>query len=403
MKQQTKKDKDPFYFDFPFKQIAPAPPVWRDQARLMVLHRDSGKIEHRFFKDILDYFGKGDLFVLNNTKVIPSVLKVRADLGIRIVLLRELSRNDRIWDALAIVAGGKDREIYEGAELGFELDPPLKATVRDKSRVNPQFLRLKFDFDGDEKEFRDTLFGLGMPYIPQWVKPKTTSEDRENYQTVFAKVEGAISAPGAGLHFSQQLLYRMVLKDIGKAFITLHQGIGHFRTIPKVRKGDGDCSSSEEYGEETQSQIADEKEQAPSFDKKRLSWASDPVDKWVWREAERLSVSEEAAAAINSARRAGKKVVAVGASVIRGLETATTVDKEVRAYEGWAEKFIHPTFPAYRFSIPDAIISNFHIPQSPSLMCVAAYGGCPRVMDAYDVALKEKYKFGPYGDAMLIL
>ena len=344
-----------FNFELPQDRIAQQPTRWRDEARLMVLHKDSGEIEHRLFKDIIDYFGKGDIFVLNDTKVFPARLygkkeKTGADIMVR--LLRELNREQRLWDVIVDPA----RKIRIGNKLYFGEDESLVAEVIDNTTSRGRTLR--FLFDGSYEDFKEALFGLGEPYVPEWVKEKTTPEDVENYQTIFAAHEGAVSAPAAGLHFSRELFNRMILKDIDKTFITVHMGIGHFRTVD-----------------------------VEDLSKHRM-------------DSERLIISEEAAAAINKAKRAGKKVVAIGATVMRGLETYVTTTHEVNAFDGWTNKFI---FPPYQYSVPDAIVSNFHLPQSTMLMSVAAFGGYKGVMAAYEEALKEGYRFGPYGDALLIV
>ena len=217
---------------------------------------------------------------------------------------------------------------------------------------------LRFLYDGPYEEFKKTLFSLGETPVPQWVKERPTPEDAENYQTIFATHEGAVSAPAASLHFSRELLNRMVLKDIDKTFITVHMGNGHFRKVD-----------------------------VEDLSKHRM-------------DSERLIIPEEAAAIINKAKRSGKKVCAIGATVMRGLETYVTTTHEVNAFDGWTNKFI---FPPYDYSVPDAIVSNFHLPQSTMLMSVAAFGGYKPVMAAYEEALKEGYKFGPYGDALLIV
>ena len=248
------------------------------------------------------------------------------------------------------------RKIRIGNKLYFGEDESLVAEVIDNTTSRGRTLR--FLFDGTYEDFKETLFGLGEPYVPEWVKEKTTPEDVENYQTIFAANEGAVSAPAAGLHFSRELFNRMILKDIEKTFITVHMGIGHFRTVD-----------------------------VEDLSKHRM-------------DSERLIISPEAAAAINKAKRGGKKVVAIGATVMRGLETYVTTTHEVNAYDGWTNKFI---FPPYQYSVPDAIVSNFHLPQSTMLMSVAAFGGYKGVMAAYEEALKEGYRFGPYGDALLIV
>ena len=344
-----------FNFELPADRIAREPARWRDEARLMVLHKDSGEIEHCLFKDIINYFGKGDIFVLNDTKVFPARLygkKEKTGADIMVLLLRELNREQRLWDVIVDPA----RKIRIGNKLYFGEDESLVAEVIDNTTSRGRTLR--FLFDGPYEDFKEALFALGEPFVPDWVKDKVTPEDTENYQTIFAKHEGAVSAPAAGLHFSRELFNRMILKDIEKTFITVHMGIGHFRTVD-----------------------------VEDLSKHRM-------------DSERLIISEEASAAINKVKRAHGKVVAIGATVMRGLETYVTTTHEVNPFDGWTNKFI---FPPYQYSVPDAIVSNFHLPQSTMLMSVAAFGGYKNVMAAYDEALKEGYRFGPYGDALLIL
>ena len=344
-----------FNFDLSKDRIAQEPPRWRDEARLMVLHKDSGELEHRQFKDIIDYFGKGDTFVLNDTKVFPARLygkKEKTGADIMVLLLRELNREQRLWDVIVDPA----RKIRIGNKLYFGEDESLVAEVIDNTTSRGRTLR--FLFDGSYEDFKEALFALGEPYVPEWVKEKVTPEDSENYQTIFAVKEGAVSAPAAGLHFSRELFNRMILKDIEKTFITVHMGIGQFRTVD-----------------------------VEDLSKHRM-------------DSERLIITQEAADVINKAKRTGKKVVAVGTTVMRGLETYVTTTHEVNAFDGWTNKFI---FPPYQYAVPDAIVSNFHLPQSTMLMCVAAFGGYKGVMHAYEVALEEGYKFGPYGDALLIV
>ena len=344
-----------FNFDLPADRIAQEPPRWRDEARLMVLHKDTGVIEHRIFKDIIDYFGKGDTFVLNDTKVFPARLygkKEKTGADIMVLLLRELNREQRLWDVIVDPA----RKIRIGNKLYFGEDESLVAEVIDNTTSRGRTLR--FLFDGTYEDFKETLFGLGEPYVPEWVKEKTTPEDVENYQTIFAAHEGAVSAPAAGLHFSRELFNRMILKDIEKTFITVHMGIGHFRTVD-----------------------------VEDLSKHRM-------------DGEHIIISEQAAAEINRTKRAGGRICAVGVTVIRALETYVTTNHEVRAADTWTNKFI---FPPYEFSVPDAIVSNFHLPQSTMLMSVAAFGGYEKVMNAYQTALANDYRFGPYGDALLIV
>ena len=338
-----------FQFNLPAEKIATEPPRWRDECKLMVLHKKTGEIEHKLFKDIIEYFGKGDTFVLNDTKVFPARLygnKEKTGADIEVFLLRELNREQRLWDVIVDPA----RKIRIGNKLYFGEGDSLVAEVIDNTTSRGRTLR--FLYDGSYEEFKETLFGLGQTPVPDWVKKEVTPEDAENFQTIFAKHEGAVSAPAAGLHFSREL------KDINKAFITLHMGIGHFREVD-----------------------------VEDLSKHKM-------------DSERLIITEEAAQLINKTKKEKHRVCAVGITTIRGLETYVTTNDEVNAYDGWTNKFI---FPPYRFAIPDSIVSNFHRPGSTMLMSVAAFGGYENVMKAYEIALKEDYKFGPYGDALLIL
>ena len=344
-----------FQFNLPSEKIATEPPRWRDEAKMMVLHKATGEIEHKLFKDIIEYFGKGDTFVLNDTKVFPARLygkKEKTEADIEVFLLRELNREQRLWDVIVDPA----RKIRIGNKLYFGEDQSLVAEVIDNTTSRGRTLR--FLFDGSYEDFKENLFSLGHTPIPDWVKKEVTPEDAENFQTIFAKHEGAVSAPAAGLHFSRELFNRMILKDINKAFITLHMGIGHFREVD-----------------------------VEDLSKHKM-------------DSERLIITEETSELINKTKKSGHKVLAVGITVIRGLETYVTTNDEVNAYDGWTNKFI---FPPYRFAIPNAIVSNFHRPGSTMMMSVAAFGGYENVMKAYKTALEQDYKFGPYGDALLII
>jgi len=344
-----------FQFNLPAEKIATEPPRWRDEAKLMVLHKATGEIEHKLFKDIIDYFGKGDTFVLNDTKVFPARLygkKEKTEADIEVFLLRELNREQRLWDVIVDPA----RKIRIGNKLYFGEDQSLVAEVIDNTTSRGRTLR--FLYDGSYNDFKENLFSLGHTPVPDWVKKDVTAEDAENFQTIFAKHEGAVSAPAAGLHFSRELFNMMILKDINKTFLTLHMGIGHFREVD-----------------------------VEDLSKHKM-------------DSERLIIPEETAEIINRTKKSGHKVLAVGITVIRGLETYVTTNDEVNAYDGWTNKFI---FPPYRFAIPNAIVSNFHRPGSTMLMSVAAFGGYDNVMKAYKIALEQDYKFGPYGDALLII
>ena len=344
-----------FQFILPKDRIAQEPPRWRDECRLMVLHKKTGEIEHKVFKDIIEYFGKGDTFVFNDTKVLPARLygkKEKTGADIMVFLLRELNKEQRLWDVIVDPA----RKIRIGNKLYFGENDSLVAEVIDNTTSRGRTLR--FLYDGPYEDFKETLFGLGETPVPIFIKPKVTPEDKENYQTIFARHEGAVAVPAAGTHFSRELFNRMILKDINKAFITVHMGIGQFRKVD-----------------------------VEDLSKHRM-------------DAERMIISEEAADMINTAKRNGHKIVAVGTTTVRALETYVTTDKEVKANDIWTNKFI---FPPYEFSIPDAIVTGFHLPESTMLMSEAAFGGFENVMHAYQVALDEGYRFGPYGDAILIL
>lgn len=327
---------------------------WRDESKMMVLHKDTGKIEHKIFKNIVDYFGKGDTFVFNDTKVFPARLlgkKEKTGADIEVFLLRELNQEQRLWDVIVEPA----RKIRIGNKLYFG-DDSLVAEVIDNTTSRGRTLR--FLYDGKYEEFKDTLFSLGEIPIPKWVREKTVPEDKVNFQTIYAANEGAVSAPAAGLHFSRELFNMMILKDINKAFITEHMGIGYFRKVD-----------------------------VEDLSKHKM-------------DSERLIIKEDAVNIINKAKREGHRVLAVGVTVMRGLETYVTTNDEVQEFDGWTNKFI---FPPYRFAVPNAIVSNFHLPGSTMLMAVSAFGGYENVKKAYETALANGYKIGPYGDALLIL
>ena len=344
-----------FNFDLPQERIAKEPVRWRDECKLMVLHKDSGEIEHRLFKDILDYFGKGDRFVFNDTKVFPAKLfgkKEKTGADIMVFLLRELNKEQLLWDVIVEPA----RKIRIGNKLYFGEDESMVAEVIDNTTSRGRTLR--FLYDGPYEEFKESLFALGKTPVPEWVKEDVSPEDAENFQTIFASKEGAVSAPAAGLHFSRELMNRMILEDVEKTFITVHMGIGHFRSVD-----------------------------VEDLSKHRV-------------DSEHMIITPEAAEEINSTKRAGHKICAVGVTVIRALETYVTTNNEISANDIWTNKFI---FPPYEFSIADAFVSNFHLPCSTMLMMEAAFGGFDKVMNAYQTALREDYRFGPYGDALLII
>ena len=344
-----------FNFELPAEKIAKEPTRWRDECKLMVLDRKTGEIEHKLFKDILDYFHKGDRFVFNDTKVFPAKLfgkKEKTGADIMVFLLRELNREQRLWDVIVEPA----RKIRIGNKLYFGEDESMVAEVIDNTTSRGRTLR--FLYDGPYEEFKESLFALGQTPVPEWVKETPDEADAENFQTIFAAREGAVSAPAAGLHFSRELMNRMILADVEKSFITVHMGIGHFRSV----------------------------------DVEDLS--KHKVD------SEHMIISEQASNEINATKHAGGKICAVGVTVLRALETYVTTNAEIRPNDTWTGKFI---FPPYQFSIADAFVSNFHLPCSTMLMMEAAFGGYEKVMEAYRIALEQDYRFGPYGDALLII
>ena len=344
-----------FKFKLPEEKIALHPTRYRDESRLMVLHRKTGEIEHRMFKDILDYFDDKDVFIFNDTNVFPARLygnKEKTGARIEVFLLRELNEELRLWDVLVDPA----RKIRIGNKLYFGDDDLLVAEVIDNTTSRGRTLR--FLFDGSYEEFKQALFSLGETPLPKWVRDKVEPEDAERYQTIFARHEGAVAAPTAGMHFSKHLMKRMEIKGIDKSFITLHVGLGNFRTVD-----------------------------VEDLSKHKM-------------DSEQFFVTDEAAEAVNSAKRDGHKIVAIGTTVMRTVETAVSTNGMIKPMEGWTNKFI---FAPYEFTVADAMVTNFHLPYSTQLMMVAAFGGYETVMNAYKVAKEEGYRFGTYGDAMLIL
>jgi S-adenosylmethionine:tRNA ribosyltransferase-isomerase len=346
-----------FNYFLPEERIALHPSAERDDARLMVLHRDTRTIEHKIFKDVLNYFEEGDLLVRNNTKVNPALLygeKEKTGAKIRVFLLRELDENSRLWDVLVDPA----RKIRIGNKLYFSEDDSLSAEVIDNTTSRGRTLR--FLFDGDHDSFKRKLNELGVPPIPDNIQSRRDiePEDVSNYQTLYAKEEGGVAAPSSGFHFSRELLKRAELIGIEFADITLHAGLGNFRDID-----------------------------VEDLTKHKT-------------DSEEMVITPEAAREINEAKDKGHKICAVGTTVMKALETSTYTNNRVKPYKGWTNKFI---FPPYHFSIADAMITNFHAPQSPMLMLVSAFGNYEFVMQAYKTAVEEKYNFLTYGDAMLIL
>lgn len=371
-----------FQFDLPLDKIAKEPTRWRDECKLMVLHKDTGEIEHKLFKDLLDYFSKDDIFVLNDTKVFPARLygkKEKTGADIEVFLLRELNREQHLWDVIVEPA----RKIRIGNKLYFfgeEKSPipdGLVAEVIDNTTSRGRTLR--FLYDGDYETFKESLFRLGKTPVPKWVKmpDEVTELDAERYQTYFAKNEGAVVAPAAGMHFSREMFNRMILKDIRTTAITMHIGT---EPIFGVNMAD-----SEKVGRIINSEI-----EVEDLSKHRM-------------ESSRLIIGQEAADKINKAKKTGHKILSVGIATAAGLETYVTTNNEVKPYDSWTNKYI---YPPYKYAVPDAIVTNFHLPGSTMVIATAAFGGYENVMKkAYAEALKEgsDYKFGPYGDALLII
>ena len=344
-----------FKFKLPEEKIAQHPAKYRDESRLMVVNKKTGEIEHRMFKDILDYFDDKDVFVFNDTKVFPARLygnKEKTGARIEVFLLRELNEDFKLWDVLVDPA----RKIRIGNKLYFGEDESMVAEVIDNttSRGRP----LRFLYDGPHDEFKEALYKLGEAPLPHIIDRPVEEDDAERFQTIYAKHEGAVTAPTAGLHFSRELMKRMEIKGIDFAFVTMHAGLGNFRDID-----------------------------VEDLTKHKM-------------DSEQMFVEADACNIVNKAVDEGRRICAVGTTTMRVLETAVATDGHLKEFEGWTNKFI---FPPYEFSIPTAMVTNFHMPYSTLLMLVAAYGGYDLIMKAYDEALKNDYRFGTYGDAMLII
>jgi len=344
-----------FKFKLPDELIAQHPAEQRDESRMMVLNRATGEIEHRVFKDIINYFVDGDIFVFNDTKVFPARLfgnKEKTGARIEVFLLRELNAENKLWDVLVEPA----RKIRIGNKLYFGDDESMVAEVIDNTTSRGRTLR--FLYDGDHDEFKQTLFSLGQTPLPEYIKREPEPDDAERYQTIYADREGAVVAPAAGMHFSRELLKRMEIKGINQAFLTVHSGLGNFREID-----------------------------VEDLTKHRM-------------DSEQMEVTQTLVDVVNGVKDNNHKVCAVGTSVLRGIASAVSMGGHMKTYSGWTNKFI---FPPYDFTVTDALVTNFHLPYSVMLMMTSAFGGYDLVMKAYEEAINEKYRFGAYGDAMLII
>lgn len=347
-----------FNFDLPEKLVAQYPTKERDQSRLMVVHKDTGKIEHKIFKDLLDYFDEDDAMIFNNTKVFPARLygcKEKTGAKIEVFLLRELNAHSRLWDVLVDPA----RKIRVGNKLYFNDEQDnelLVAEVVDNTTSRGRTIR--FLFEGTDEEFQGNLYKLGNTPLPKYISRPAEDLDKERYQTVYAKEIGAVAAPTAGLHFSRELMKRLELKGVGFAEVTLHVGLGTFRSID-----------------------------VEDLSKHKM-------------DAEYFRIDQPAVDIVNKAKAANRKVCGVGTTSMRAIESAVSSEVNLKTVEGWTNKFI---FPPFDFSIANSMVTNFHIPKSSVMIMVCAFGGYDLIMDAYRQAVKEKYRFYTYGDAMLII
>ncbi len=344
-----------FKFNLPDELIAERPLTARDECRLMVVERRTGNISHHIFKEILNYFNDGDVLVFNNTMVFPALLygnKEKTGARIEVFLLRELNAENKLWDVLVEPA----RKIRIGNKLYFGEDESMVAEVIDNTTSRGRTLR--FLYDGPHDEFKAALYALGTTPLPPYINRESEPDDATNYQCIFAEREGAVVAPAAGLHFSRELLTRLEIKGVKKAFLTVHSGLGAFREID-----------------------------VEDLTKHRM-------------DSEQMDATPELVNLINSSKDAGSHVCAVGTSVLRAIATAESMGGHMKTYTGWTNKFI---FPPYDFEVCNSLVTNFHMPYSTMLMMTAAFGGYDLVMEAYRQAIQEKYHFGCYGDAMLIL
>lgn len=344
-----------FKFKLPDNLIAQYPSPNRDDCKLMVVHRKTGEIEHRIFKDVINYFGDGDVMVFNDTKVFPARLfanKEKTGARIEVFLLRELNAEHKLWDVLVEPA----RKIRIGNKLYFGDDESMVAEVIDNTTSRGRTLR--FLYDGSHEEFKANLFKLGSTPLPEYINREPTEADAEMYQTMFAKTEGAVVAPSAGIHFSREVMKRLEIRGVEQGFLTVHSGLGAFREID-----------------------------VEDLTKHRM-------------DSEDMSVGQELVDMVNKAKDNGKQVCAVGTSTLRGIASAVSMGGHMKTYTGWTNKFI---FPPYDFTVATALITGFHLPYSTMLMMVCAFGGYQTIMKAYEEAIKEGYGFGAYGDAMLVI
>jgi S-adenosylmethionine:tRNA ribosyltransferase-isomerase len=345
-----------FAYNLPEELIALNPSDNRDESRLLVFHRKTGEFEHKIFKDVKDYFDDKDLMIFNDTKVFPARLfgnKEKTGARIEVFLLRELNKEQRLWDVLVDPA----RKIRIGNKLYFGENDELVAEVIDNTTSRGRTLR--FLIDNEYDEFKKTLYSLGETPLPTHIiKRDVNDQDSERYQTIYAKNEGAVAAPTAGMHFSRELLKRLEIIGVNFGYITLHVGLGNFRNVD-----------------------------VEDLTKHKM-------------DSEEIFIAEDVANLINNTKENKRRVCAVGTTVLRTIESSVTTTGFVKPFEGWTNKFI---FPPYEIMVPNALISNFHLPKTTLMMTVSAFTGYNNLLKAYEIAIKEKYRFGTYGDAMLII
>lgn len=350
-----------FRFNLPKELLAQYPTAYRDESRLMVLHKKTGEIECHNITDMLDYFNEGDHFIFNDTKVFPARLygtKERTGAAIEVFLLRELNHESRYWDVLVDPA----RKIRIGNKIYFSGDSSIVAEVIDNTTSRGRTLRFLTDYSNEE--FRDKLFAIGHTPLPKYIQrdlenpDERDKEDADRYQTIFAEKEGAVAVPATGLHFSKSMFKRMEIRGVDWSFITSHIGLGNFKTI-----------------------------EVEDLTKHKM-------------DSEQVEISQEVCDKIEQLHQDEKNICAIGTDVMRVLETVAGTSGHVKAFGGWTNKFI---FPPYDFSVANSMLANFYLPQSTQIMMVAAFGGYENVMHAYEVAVKEEFRFGDYGDAMLIV
>ncbi|MFV0604449.1 MAG: tRNA preQ1(34) S-adenosylmethionine ribosyltransferase-isomerase QueA [Niabella sp.] len=344
-----------FQFDLPLNLIAQTPAKKREDARMMVVHRQTGQMENKYFRDILDYFDDKDVFVVNNTKVFPARMfgrKEKTGAKIEVFLLRELNKPNRLWDVIVDPA----RKIRVGNKLYFGENEELVAEVIDNTTSRGR--TIKFLWEGTEEDFRAQLEILGETPLPKYIKRKPDENDKERYQTVYAKHEGAVAAPTAGLHFSRELIKRLEIKGIRFAEITLHTGLGTFRPI-----------------------------EVEDLSKHKM-------------DAEYFNIDEAACKIVNKAKESGHRICSIGTTTMRAMESSFTAQKDLKPSEGWTNTFIHPP---YNFNIADSLVTNFHLPKTSLMIMTASFAGYELAVEAYKKAIKDKYRFFSYGDALLII